>query len=152
MNRQLRNINPLYCLHKIGEVRSFGLGYQKLNKIQESPAIYSGYVSRGRSVYCPVEMTADGLVHRPRILYSSDFFNVTKEVFADSDHRREEDCDFVRDMQGLFLLNLIHQNVASGDTASTSDAVWPRSSAKTKRLRSSPGRRSSTSGFEKAFA
>ena len=117
MNEELRGINPMYRLHKLTEVTQFGMGRSQLRKISDSPAVYSGYVTRGRAVYSPMDFSADGMNPRPGLLWNEEFFKVTKEVFANSDHCREEDwSDLVRDMQGLFLLSLIQNNRASGDT------------------------------------
>jgi hypothetical protein len=111
MNYELRNINPMYRLHKLGEVTAFGLGRSQLRKISDKPAVYSGYVTRGRSVYVPMDFNADGLSPLPRLLWSEECFNVMREVFAMSDHCRAEDfADLHRDMQGLFLLHLIQQS------------------------------------------
>lgn len=116
INGELSHINPMYRLHKLGEVVHYGFGRQQLKKIEENPAIYSGYTTRGRAVYVPTELTPDGITARPRILYSTDFLDVTKVLFADSDHCRQEDWpDLVREFQGLFLLLLIQQNRRSGD-------------------------------------
>ena len=117
MNGRLREINPTYRLFKVGEVTAFGLGRSQLKKISDSPATYQGYVTRGRTVYVPADFDADGLTLRPRLLFSEDYLNVTREVYGESDHCREEDWpDMLRDLQGLSILNLIQQNRASGDT------------------------------------
>lgn len=120
MSRPLTQQDPNWGIYKVGELKSFGFsrsGLAKIGEINGKPA-YSGYETRGRSVFCTGSRLPNGtVVWRPEVLWDRRFEDVAQVFYDASEHCRAEDWAFkVNQMRGLWVLYELQQKTESFDT------------------------------------
>lgn len=120
ISRPLSHVDPNWGIYKVGELKSFGFsrsGLVHIGEINGKPA-YSGYETRGRSVFCTGSRLPNGTIQwRPEVLWDRRFEDASQLFYDASDHCREEDWAFkVNQMRGIWVLFELQQKTGDLDT------------------------------------